>query len=78
MALTKKNAHKRGPFSWTREAETGARDGRLFTIKGKEEVGEEGGRAKKKCSSPPFFQDIMTTQVISPIFVCVQFSKSKL
>ena len=34
-------------------------------------------RAKKKCSSPPFFQDIMTTQVISPIFVCVQFSKSK-
>ena len=26
---------------------------------------------------PPFFQDIMTTRVISPIFVCVQFSKSK-
>ena len=75
MALTK-NAHKRGPFSWTQEAETGAKDGRLFTIRVKEEV-EEGGRAKKKCSSPPFFQDIMTTQVISPIFVCVQFSKSK-
>ena len=49
----------------------------MFTIRGREEVGEEGRRAEKKCSSPPFFQDIMTTQVISPIFVCVHFSKLK-